>query len=49
MKDKKPLPEALEGPDKQPGAWPRPERPTPQDERFVYPGEGKIFRDNQES
>jgi catechol 2,3-dioxygenase-like lactoylglutathione lyase family enzyme len=44
MKDKSPLPEALEGPESQPGHWPLPENPTPLPDRAVYPGEGTIFR-----
>jgi len=43
MKDKSPLPEALEGPESQPGHWPLPENPTPLPDRAVYPGEGTQF------
>ena len=32
---------AREGADPQPGNWPRPDRPTPPDDRRVYPGEGR--------
>ncbi len=45
MRDKSPLPEALEGPDAQPGIWPTPHHPTPLKDRIVYPGEGTIFRE----
>jgi catechol 2,3-dioxygenase-like lactoylglutathione lyase family enzyme len=44
MKDKHPLAEALEGDRARRDCWPQPERPTPPDERFVYPGEGTVFR-----
>ncbi len=44
MKDKSPLPEALEGPDAQAGHWPQPHDRTPLQERAVYPGEGDVFR-----
>ena len=44
MKDKSPLPEALEGTDPLSDQWPSPEHPTPLKDRTVYPGEGTIFR-----
>ena len=47
MKDKKPLPAALEGADPQPGHWPELIKPTPKDERRVYPGEGMILLDDE--
>ncbi len=47
MKDKKPLPTALEGADPQPGHWPEITNPTPKDERRVYPGEGMILLDDE--
>lgn len=40
MKDVNPSPVTLEGPEPQPGRWPDVTRPTPREERFVYPGEG---------
>lgn len=40
MRDRKPSPGALEGPEPQPGHWPEIPRPTPREERIVYPGEG---------
>jgi catechol 2,3-dioxygenase-like lactoylglutathione lyase family enzyme len=40
MKDKKPSTVALEGPEPQSGHWPEVTRPTPQEDRLVYPGEG---------
>jgi catechol 2,3-dioxygenase-like lactoylglutathione lyase family enzyme len=48
MKDRKPSRSALEGPEPQPGQWPEVERPTPLDERAVYPGEGTILTENEE-
>jgi catechol 2,3-dioxygenase-like lactoylglutathione lyase family enzyme len=49
LRDKHPLPAALQGPGPQPGVWPDPESPTPQDERMVYPGEGTIFAEDPNS
>jgi catechol 2,3-dioxygenase-like lactoylglutathione lyase family enzyme len=46
MKDRNPLPEALEGARGRQDYWPQPEKPTPLAERAVYPGEGAIFRDD---
>jgi len=40
MVDSAPSAVALEGPDPRPGHWPAP-RPEPEDERQVYPGEGR--------
>lgn len=48
MKDKKPLPTALEGADPQPGHWPELTKPTPKDERMVYPGEGMILLEDDD-
>lgn len=48
MRDRQPPAEALEGPDAQPGIWPGPENPTPEEDRMVYPGEGTIFSDHQD-
>jgi hypothetical protein len=48
MLDKKPLPEALEGPDPQRHHWPEPAAPTPVEEREVYPGEGVVFKEGLE-
>jgi catechol 2,3-dioxygenase-like lactoylglutathione lyase family enzyme len=42
MLDTQPSPAALEGPDPVSGRWPE-KRPTPEKDRRVYPGEGKIF------
>lgn len=36
--DRDPGPVAMEGLDPQPGVWPVPDRPTPGDERTIYPG-----------
>jgi hypothetical protein len=41
MADTEPCPEALKGPEPQPGVWPPVTRPTPQSERDVYEGEGE--------
>jgi len=46
MHDTHPLPEALEGAEPQSGVWPASDKPTPAQERAVYPGEGRIFREN---
>ena len=43
MRDTLPTSEALEGPDKQKGQWPQPSSPTPEQDRWVFPGEGAIF------
>lgn len=43
MKDRHPLPAAKEGPDPQPGHWPGLPPIAPRSERFVYPGEGTVF------
>jgi len=45
MRDKRPGRVALEGADPQPGHWPGVTRPTPQEERHAYPGEGKIIEE----
>lgn len=45
IRDKEPLAEALEGADARLEFRPEPERPTPPEERVVYPGEGDVFRD----
>ena len=43
MRDRSPTPNALEGPEALPGCWPKVVRPTPADQRAVYPGEGVVF------
>jgi catechol 2,3-dioxygenase-like lactoylglutathione lyase family enzyme len=43
MKDKQRSAVAQEGPEPQPGHWPKTKRPTPPEERQVYPGEGMIL------
>ncbi|OIO05980.1 MAG: glyoxalase [Desulfovibrionaceae bacterium CG1_02_65_16] len=40
MADSAPTARAAEGPEPRPGAWPSPGRPTPPEDRRVYPGEG---------
>ncbi len=46
MKDKKPSAVAKEGPEPQPGPWPEKTKPTPHEERAVYPGEGIVLTEN---
>jgi catechol 2,3-dioxygenase-like lactoylglutathione lyase family enzyme len=43
MRDKRPSAVAQEGPEPQPGHWPEVTKPTPEEERMVYPGEGMIL------
>ena len=43
MRDKAPLPAALEGSEPQPDRWPAAPAATPAEERCVYPGEGAVF------
>jgi catechol 2,3-dioxygenase-like lactoylglutathione lyase family enzyme len=46
--DRDPGAVALEGEERQSGAWPAPERPTPEGERRVYPGAGsEYFRERK--
>ncbi len=47
MKDRHPLPEALEGPEPNPMFLPE-VSPTPEDQRRIYPGEGDIFREEDD-
>jgi catechol 2,3-dioxygenase-like lactoylglutathione lyase family enzyme len=47
-KDKKPSDTALEGPDPKTGHWPQVTKPTPEKDRMVYPGEGKILAEDKE-
>jgi catechol 2,3-dioxygenase-like lactoylglutathione lyase family enzyme len=44
MADKSPCQAALEGPEPQPGHWPRIINPTPKEQRAIYPGEGTILK-----
>jgi catechol 2,3-dioxygenase-like lactoylglutathione lyase family enzyme len=44
LADSRPSDVALEGPEPQPGHWPRPV-PTPQDQRAEYPGEGQELQE----
>jgi hypothetical protein len=48
MKDKKPTAVAQEGPEPQPGHWPEGTKPTPHEERMVYPGEGIILAEDDD-
>ena len=43
MRDKNPSAVAQEGPERQHGHWPEIDTPTPENERTVYPGEGRVF------
>ena len=43
MRDKHPLPVALEGPEPQPGHWQPPLGPVADEDRIIYPGEGEVF------
>lgn len=45
LKDRSPVPAALEGPEPQPGHWPAPTEPTPPSDRRVFPGEGTVLRE----
>ncbi|MCF8035115.1 MAG: VOC family protein [Desulfarculaceae bacterium] len=46
MADRRPSPEALEGPKPRPGEWPPVERPSGPEDKVVYPGEGGAIRDD---
>lgn len=43
MADSEPTACAAQGPEPVPGVWPAVARPTPKDERRVYPGEGQVL------
>jgi catechol 2,3-dioxygenase-like lactoylglutathione lyase family enzyme len=47
MRDRQPGSVSLEGPDPQPGHWPSPE-PIPDGEKNVYPGEGRVFMEEED-
>ena len=47
MLDRHPAAVALEGPDPVFQRWPSVKRPTPREERVVYPGEGAVFADDE--
>ncbi|MCP4681173.1 MAG: VOC family protein [Desulfobacterales bacterium] len=47
MKDAKPSPIAMEGSEPRARHWPEITKPTPQEERTIYPGEGMILVDNE--
>jgi len=49
MRDKGPSDVTREGPEPQPGHWPEVTEPTPQEDRGIYPGEGVIFRDGDDT
>ncbi len=43
MHDRHPSAAAREGPAPHKGHWPAVQRPTPREERMIYPGEGRVF------
>ncbi|MBN1841951.1 MAG: VOC family protein [Deltaproteobacteria bacterium] len=49
MRDKNPTPVAREGPESQPGHWPEKTKPTPPEERMVYPGEGMVLVEDDDT
>jgi catechol 2,3-dioxygenase-like lactoylglutathione lyase family enzyme len=49
MRDKSPSPVTQEGPEPQPGHWPEVTEATPQEDRRVYPGEGIVFRNGDDT
>lgn len=46
MKDRQPSRTAREGPEPQPEKWPQVANPTPLADRAAYPGEGRIFKED---
>ena len=48
MRDKQPSAVAREGSVPQPGHWPEVTRPTPREDRMVYPGEGLILAEDDD-
>jgi hypothetical protein len=46
MREKNPTAVAQEGPESQPGHWPEKTKPTPHEERMVYPGDGMILAED---
>ena len=49
MRDKGPTAIAQEGPEPQPGHWAQTTNPTPEEERMVYPGEGMVLAEKENS
>jgi len=49
MKDIEPTSVTLEGSEPQSGHWPEVTGPTPEDERMVYPGEGVVWREGDDT
>lgn len=49
MMDRNAGPVARQGSMPQKGIWPAPSRPTPADQKIVFPGEGKVFAESDES
>ena len=48
MKDEKPIGAAQEGSEPQKGHWPDVSKPIPSKERIVYPGDGKVLREEND-
>ena len=48
MKDRHPSPITLEGAEPTAGHWPQVTRPTPLNERMIYPGEGEVFTESND-
>ena len=48
MKDSAPTAVSREGADPQPGIWPEGTKPTPPEERNVYPGEGMVLAEDED-
>ena len=49
MRDRRPTAIAQEGPEPQPGHWRKITNPTPAEERLVYPGEGMVLAEEEDS
>jgi catechol 2,3-dioxygenase-like lactoylglutathione lyase family enzyme len=49
MRDKNSTAVAREGPESQPGHWPENIKPTPHEDRMVYPGEGMILAEDDDA
>lgn len=49
MRDKNPTAVAQEGSEPQPGHWPEQTKPTPHEDRMVYPGEGMILAEDDDA
>ncbi|MFP4392747.1 MAG: VOC family protein [Desulfohalobiaceae bacterium] len=45
MADKSPCPAVLEGPEPQPGHWPEVSQPSQEEDKLIFPGEGKELKE----